>query len=169
MSLLFTNSFLQHVCLVFLLCTSDHNCMNSPTTLSLGSSVLSICHVEIQPHVYMHKIAKSSYTSSANPKQKCNCVYIVHRALLQAPTSSGGFPAWALVHPACGGPDRPVRIRIIVYLCVRIKICATINIHLCVVVTIGFCIIKIKDSVIMNIHKTMMKRISIISKNHDKS
>ena len=76
-------------------------------------------------------ITKIPYTSSANPKQKRNCVYIVHRALFQAPTSSGGFPAWALVHPACGGPDRPVRIRIIVYLCVRIRISGMIIIQFC--------------------------------------
>ena len=78
-------------------------------------------------------------------------LHIAHRELFQAPTSSGGFPAWALVHPACGGPDRPVRIRIIVYLCVRIRICATIIIQLCVVVTIGFLFIIIKD-MIMNIN-----------------
>ena len=82
----------------------------------------------------------------------CTCtIHIVHRELFQAPTSSGGFPAWALVHPACGGPDRPVRIRIIVYLCVRIRISGMIIIQLCVVVTIGFLFIIIKDMT-MNIN-----------------
>ena len=160
--------FFNMCTLFFLLCTSDHHCINSPTTLSLGSSVLYLCLAET---TYMY-FTKSSYTLSVIPKQKRNCVYIVHRALLQAPTSSGGFPAWALVHPACGGPDRPVRIRIIVYLCVRIRICGMIIIQLCVVVTIGFLFIIIKDMIInLNmILETLIEIVSsIISKNHCKA
>ena len=127
-SLLFTNSILHHVYCV-------------------------PCFTFFVRRIIIARMHSPSYKSSAKCNRMCAHaqLHIAHRELFQAPTSSGGFPAWALVHPACGGPDRPVRIRIIVYLCVRIRICATIIIQLCVVVTIGFLFIIIKD-MIMNIN-----------------